>query len=158
MILSLVKMSDSGPDIKSVYDALEESYMEITKKYISINESNFQDKMVRHPSIFAFFGGILAYAKKEVERVDTLFETREAEIREERREELSSSGKKVTDRALDAYLRTVPELQTLKQGVIRKSYKFNLAKNILSSLEHQKDIIIQLSANRRAEAKLIEQL
>ena len=150
-------MSDTV-NIKDVYEAIEESYMEITNKYISINESNFQDKMVRHPAMFAFFGGVLAYAKKEVERVGYLFETREAELREARREELTSSGKKVTDRALDAYLRTVPELQTLKQGVTRKSYKFNLSKNILSSLEHQKDIIIQLSANRRAEAKLIEQL
>jgi len=151
-------MNDSGVNIKDVYNSLEESYMDITKTYISINESNFQDKMVRHPSIFAFFGGVLAYAKREVERVESLFENREAELREERREEVASSGKKPTDRALDAYLRTVPELQTLRQGVTRKSYLFNLAKNILSSLEHQKDIIIQLSANRRAETKLIEQL
>ena len=86
-------MTDSGVNIKDVYNSLEESYMEITKTYISINESNFQDKMVRHPSIFAFFGGVLAYAKREVERVESLFENREAELREERREEVAASGK-----------------------------------------------------------------
>ena len=79
-------------------------------------------------------------------------------MRESRREELLQKGQKATDRALDAYLKTQPELQTLQRGIMSKAHKYNLCKNIVSSLDHQKDIIIQLSANKRAEAKLIEQL
>ena len=115
-------------NIKEIYDNIEDSYMEITKKYIAISEHNFQEAMGNHPSTFAFFAGVMAYAKK------------------------------TTDRALDAYLKIQPELQTLRQGITSKAHKFNLCKNIVSSLDHQKDIIIQLSANKRAEAKLIEQL
>jgi hypothetical protein len=100
----------------------------------------------------------MAYAKKELDRANLIHETREAELREERREEMKQSGQKTTDRALDAYLKTQPELQTLQRGIVAKAHKFNLCKNIVSSLDHQKDIIIQLSANKRAEAKLIEQL
>jgi len=145
-------------NIKEIYDNIEDSYMEITKKYIAISEHNFQEAMGNHPSTFAFFAGVMAYAKKEVDRTSLLFETREAEVREARREELRQAGQKTTDRALDAYLKTQPELQTLRQGITSKAHKFNLCKNIVSSLDHQKDIIIQLSANKRAEAKLIEQL
>lgn len=145
-------------NIKDIYDNIEDSYMEITKKYIAISEHNFQEAMGNHPSTFAFFAGVMAYAKKEVDRASLIFETREAEVREDRREELRQSGQKTTDRALDAYLKTQPELQTLRQGITSKAHKFNLCKNIVSSLDHQKDIIIQLSANKRAEAKLIEQL
>ena len=145
-------------DIKDVYSKIEDSYMDITKKYIAISEHNFQEAMGNHPSTFAFFAGVMAYAKKEVDRANLLFETREAEAREARREELLQKGLKATDRALDAYLKTQPELQTLQKGITAKAYKYNLSKNIVSSLDHQKDIIIQLSANKRAEAKLIEQL
>ena len=144
--------------IKDVYDNIEDSYMDITKKYIAISEHNFQDAMANHPSTFAFFAGVMAYAKKEVDRAHLIFETREAEVREARREELLQKGQKATDRALDAYLKTQAELQTLHKGITGKAYRYNLSKNIVSSLDHQKDIIIQLSANKRAEAKLIEQL
>lgn len=145
-------------NIKDVYDNIEDSYMDITKKYIAVSEHNFQEAMGNHPSTFAFFAGVMAYAKKELDRANLIHETREAELREERREEMKQSGQKTTDRALDAYLKTQPELQTLQRGIVAKAYKFNLCKNIVSSLDHQKDIIIQLSANKRAEAKLIEQL
>ena len=145
-------------NIKEIYDNIEDSYMEITKKYIAISEHNFQEAMGNPPSTFAFFAGVMAYAKKEVDRSNLIFETREAEVREARREELRQAGQKTTDRALDAYLKTQAELQTLRQGITSKAHKFNLCKNIVSSLDHQKDIIIQLSANKRAEAKLIEQL
>jgi hypothetical protein len=142
---------------KDVYKSLETSYMEITKQYIFLNEGNLQERMMHHPSIFAFFGAVLALAKYEEERAEVEFEKREAEIREARREEIVSSGKRATDRALDAYLKTVPELRTLVKIASRKTYLFNLAKNIMSALASQKDMIVQLSANRRAEAKLIEQ-
>tara|TARA_R110000824_G_scaffold192359_1_gene374455 strand:- start:6376 stop:6819 length:444 start_codon:yes stop_codon:yes gene_type:complete len=145
-------------NIKEIYDNIEDSYMEITKKYIAISEHNFQEAMGNHPSTFAFFAGVMAYAKKEVDRANLICETREAELREARREEMRQAGQKTTDRALDAYLKTQPELQTLQRGIVSKAHKFNLCKNIVSSLDHQKDIIIQLSANKRAEAKLIEQL
>ena len=145
-------------NIKDVYDNIEDSYMDITKKYIAISEHTFQEAMSNHPSTFAFFAGVMAYAKKEVDRANLMLETREAELREDRREELFQKGQKATDRALDAYLKTQPELQTLQKGITAKAHKYNLSKNIVSSLDHQKDIIIQLSANKRAEAKLIEQL
>tara|TARA_R110000824_G_scaffold61487_3_gene163522 strand:- start:798 stop:1241 length:444 start_codon:yes stop_codon:yes gene_type:complete len=145
-------------NIKEIYDNIEDSYMDITKKYIAISETNFQEAMGNLPSSFAFFAGVMAYAKKEVDRTHLMFETKEAEMRESRREELLQKGQKATDRALDAYLKTQPELQTLQRGIMSKAHKYNLCKNIVSSLDHQKDIIIQLSANKRAEAKLIEQL
>ena len=114
--------------------------------------------MAKHPSTFAFFAGVQALAKKEVDRASLIFETKEAQLREARREELRSNGQKATDRALDAHLKTVPELQEIQERIALKAYKYNLSKNIVSSLDHQKDIIVQLSANRRAEAKLIEQI
>ena len=145
-------------NVVEIYEKIEGSYIDIIKKYIAIDEHNFQDAMIKQPSTFAFFAGVTAYAKKELEKANLLFETREAELREERRDELINKGQRATDRALEAHLRCVPELQILQKGISSKSHQYNLCKNIVSSLDHQKDIIIQLAANKRAEAKLIEQL
>lgn len=145
-------------NVIEIYEQIESSYLDIIKKYVAVDEHNFQDAMAKHPSTFAFFAGVMAYAKKELEKANVVLDDREAELREERRAELLSKGQKATDRALDAYVRCVPELQVMRKGIVSKSHRFNLCKNIVSSLDHQKDVIIQLSANRRAEAKLIDNL
>ena len=116
-------------NIQDVYDNIEDSYMDITKKYIAISESNFLEALCNHPSTFAFFAGVMAYAKREVDRASLLFETKEAQVREARREELLQKGQKATDRALDAHLKTVTELCELRIRIGVTSYKYNLSKN-----------------------------
>ena len=50
----------------------------------------------------------------------------------------------------------VPELVELREGVVDADTKYNLSRNIVSALDHQKDLLVQLSANKRAEMKLHE--
>ena len=82
----------------------------------------------------------------------------QAKKREVRREELVQSGQKVTERALDGYVKTVPEVITQQTTVLECQHRYNLSKNILNSLDHQKDMLVQMSANKRAEAKLVSDL
>jgi len=84
------------------------------------------------------------------------YEYEEAKTRENRREELKQAGQKATDRALDAYVKTVDLLREEQGTVEVATHKYHLAKNIVSSLEHQKDMLVQISANKRAEVKLHE--
>jgi len=35
------------------------------------------------------------------------------------------------------------------------AHRYHLAKNIINSLDHQKDMLVQISANKRAETKLV---
>jgi len=42
--------------------------------------------------------------------------------------------------------------------VLNAQHRYNLAKNIVTSLDHQKDMLVQMSANKRAEIKMISDL
>ena len=79
----------------------------------------------------------------------------EAKVKEERRQELTEQGKKATDRALDSYVVTCASVAQAHLTHQEASHKYHLAKNILNSMDHQKDMLVQISANKRAESKLI---
>jgi len=140
------------------YNSLENKYLQIAEEYLEISEENMDEALQNHTALYAFFGAVLAYAKKTSNLAEISFEYSEAEVKEERREYLSDLGKKVTEGALSAYALTVPSLRDLKSKVLESQHKYNLAKNILTSLDHQKDMLVQMSANKRAEIKMVSDL
>mgnify|MGYP003145181752 CR=1 FL=1 len=142
-------------DIEKTYEHIEESYMEITKRYLKIDEDSIEAALYHHTGIFAFFSAVLAHAKREVDRASRAYDQSEARCREERRCELVEAGKRATDRSLDSYVKTLDELQQKNELVDEASHKYHLAKNIVNSLVHQKDMLVQISVNKRAEVKLI---
>ena len=145
-------------DIQTTYERLEDTYMDITKRYLKVDELSVDKALIHHTGVYAFFGAVLAYAKRELDKASNSYEYEEATYRESRRAELLADGKKATDRALDAYVKTVSEIIVSGKQKEECSYKYNLAKNIVNSLDHQKDMLIQISANKRAESKLIGEL
>jgi hypothetical protein len=82
----------------------------------------------------------------------------EAKRKELRRSEFLQKGKKATEVSLNGYINTVPEIIELRKKSFEVQHKYNLAKNLITSLEHQKDMLVQMSANRRAEAKMVTDL
>tara|TARA_R100000458_G_scaffold9704_1_gene7686 strand:+ start:2191 stop:2631 length:441 start_codon:yes stop_codon:yes gene_type:complete len=143
-------------DITEAYDNIKDLYLKFAKDYLSVSDQNMDVCLQKHTSIYAFFGAVLAHAKDVLNDAEADFEYQEALCREARRKELQESGQKATDRALDAYLKTVPSLREQSSVVREAQHKYNLAKNLVSSLDHQKDMLVQMSANKRAEIKLHE--
>ena len=74
------------------------------------------------------------------------------------RRELLGSGTKATQGNLNAYIKTLPELQEVRVKLVEAQYKHNLAKNVVDALNHQKDCLVQMSANKRAEVKMVSDL
>ena len=145
-------------DIQTTYERLEETYLDITKRYLKVDELNVDKALYQHTGVYAFFGAVLAYAKRELDKCSNEYEYAEATCRESRRAELVDNGKKATDRALDAYVKTVSTIKERGRLKEAASYKYHLAKNIVNSLDHQKDMLVQISANKRAESKLVGEL
>ena len=142
-------------DIEKTYLHLEDTYLDITNNYLKIDDSNVEKALMQHTGIYAFFGAVLAYAKRELDRSSNDKEREEATVREARRGELVEEGKKATDRALDAYVKTVPSVQEKEDKYEACAHRYHLARNIIHSLDHQKDMLVQISANKRAEIKLV---
>jgi len=142
-------------DVYETYMRLEETYLEITKQYLQVSESSVDQRLFQHSGIYAFFGAVLAHAKQKMDEASNTLDLVEATVREERRASLVESGKKATDRALDAFVKTVASVQEAQDAHRKCAHRYHLAKNIINSLDHQKDMLVQISANKRAESKLI---
>jgi len=145
-------------DIQTTYERLEDTYLDITKRYLKVDEINVDKALFQHTGVYAFFGAVLAYAKRELDKASNDFEYEEATCREARRAEMLESGKKATDRALDGHVKTVSTVKEKLRLKEAASYKYHLSKNIVNSLDHQKDMLVQISANKRAESKLVGDL
>ena len=140
------------------YNSLESKYLKISQEYLEVSEEDMDDALQNHTALYAFFGGVLAHAKKVANTAEISFEYAEAEVKEERRDFLTSQGKKATEGALSAHALTISYLRDLKSKVLEAQHKYNLAKNIVTSLDHQKDMLVQMSANKRAEIKMVSDL
>ena len=145
-------------EISTIYDTIEDKYIDITKSYLEISDHNMDRALERHTGVFAFFGAVLAHAKRQLDRKEIELEFFMSQSMEKRRQELSERGTKVTESALNNYIKSVPMIKEKKEEVSVAQHKYNLAKNIVSSLDHQKDMLVQMSANKRAEAKMVSDL
>lgn len=143
-------------DIQTTYNSLPAEYLNLAKNYLTVDEDSMDLAIKRHPSVFAFFGSVLSYAKRESDKLSTMLEMLEAKHMELRRAELTGQGTKATQGALQAYVLTITELIVLREELTEAQHKYNLARNMLTSLDHQKDMLVQMSANKRAEMKLHE--
>ena len=143
-------------DITTTYESLAEEYLKLAKTYLTVDESTMDSAIQRHSSVYAFFGSVLSYAKKESDSLSVRLEMREAQHMELRRAELASQGTKATQGALQSYILTVQDLIDLRSLLLDAQHKYNLARNLITSLDHQKDMLVQMSANKRAEVRLHE--
>lgn len=141
-------------DFKDIYELLSwEYYAEVNQSLLIIG-SDIVEELMKQTQRYAYFAGIAAYAQKRFDEISSKLDRYTSIIRKQKQEQLTSSGAKVTEKLLDAYVLSLPEYKELEDEKIEASYKLNLAKNLVTALSHRKDMLIQLSANTRAETKL----
>jgi len=141
-------------DIQEVYDNIVDYYENLSTKYTVINESNLDESLMKLSSNCAFVGSIVAYAKFVEDTLESDLETLEFTIRKQSIDELNGKGIRATKDAIDSMTYSNTELTDAKEAHVLAVYKYNLCKNLLISITHQKDMLIQISSNRRAEVKL----
>jgi len=141
-------------EIIELYRTFEDEYLSISKKYLQINDSDVETTLMNHSAIYAYFAALLSYAKKVRDETSIKLDKEESDTMAVRKTELESTGTKVTQGALNSYVLSVPELVTTRQKLVTADSKYTLAKSLINALDHQKDCLVQISANKRAEAKL----
>jgi len=141
-------------EIKELYNTFTDEYLTISKKYLQIHDSDIESTLMNHSAIYAYFAALLSYAKKVRDDVTIKLDKDEADIMAARRLKLESVGTKVTQGSLNSYVLSVPELVTTRQKLVNADSRYTLAKSLINALDHQKDCLVQISANKRAEAKL----
>ena len=95
----------------------------------------------------------MSISKKNLDDANLELTTYTAQTRKERKE---GSMAKQTAKDLDDFVESSDEYKLYNGKVNEAQFKYTLLKGLVSSLEHKKDMLVQLSSNRRAETNLIQ--
>lgn len=138
--------------IDHTYNNIESAYEDTVQEFLKLNENNLDTRLNAHAGIYAYFSAVSAYAKKILDKELLTLEVISSKHKEEKRD---AESKKVAAHEMADYISSQPEVIEQKKVIIEAEYKYNLVKGIVFALSGQRDMLIQLSSNRRQEQKLI---
>ena len=137
--------------LEALEDLTWENYVDIADGITQYDKHNIDDEMTRQASIYSYYQGLLSISKKRLDDANLGLTTYMAQTRKDKR---GSSVVKQTAKDLDDFVESTLEYTEHTKKVNDASFKYTLLKGLVSSLDHKKDMLVQLSSNRRAETNL----
>jgi hypothetical protein len=140
---------------QSLLEALEdltwENYVDIADGITQFDKHEIDNEMTRQASVYSYYQGLLSLSKKALDDANLELTKYTAQTRKTQKE---STTAKQTAKDLDDFVESSPEFAVYNGKVNEAHFKYTLLKGLVSSLEHKKDMLVQLSSNRRAETNL----
>ena len=137
--------------LEALEDLTWENYVDIADSVTQYDKHEIDTEMARQASIYSYYQGLLSVAKNRLDGANLDLTKFSAVARKEKK---SSSTTKQTAKDLDDFVMSEPEFALYTKKVNDAQFKYTLLKGLVSSLEHKKDMLVQLSSNRRAETNL----
>jgi len=131
-----------------------DQYNEIAESLHKYSKSNLEDELMHHSILYAHYHGLLVYVKRILDRMTVAFEQYCGKTKNDELLRNKSSGSKATATYLEDYIKTQPEYIELRYNLIDVEEVYGWLKALCFSLEHKKDMLVQLSANQRSETKM----
>jgi hypothetical protein len=129
-----------------------EKYIELADNLAKIDKTYLETELGHHASIFAYYSGLLNESKARSELTQHYLDKMEADIRSKEDAKYRLENKsKPTDKYLESKVLSDDGYSRLKEEKLALDHRFNLLKGLISSLEHRKDCLIQISSNSRKE-------
>lgn len=129
-------------------DLTLEKYHNIVASLSKIDKDAIDDELAHHPTVFSYYYGFMVKAKTAMDKSEVFMET------------LKSSLKNSCRGAKKCSVAELEDLVSVNQDVVQaaNTYRdleeiYGYTKAICLMLEHKKDMMIQLSANKRMETK-----
>jgi hypothetical protein len=128
-----------------------ENFTFIGKQLSKVDKDNLSGELMGHPAVFQQCMALLALSKKELDEANHELTYLGSFLRKESKE---NTKIKLTAKDLDDIVFTDSEYREMERKVTEATHKYLMVKGLVTSLEHKKDILVQLSANNRSETKL----
>ena len=143
-------------DLLKAYDELDlDLYLKLADSLLEINKFSVNDEMLKHSRIHSYYCGLLEHATAKVKEYEVEMEKYEVDLKNDARDAIIKAGARATVAAVDDYVGRDHNLYTMKLNLEEKRYKQGLLKSLVQSMSHRKDLLVQLSANSRAETRMI---
>lgn len=128
-----------------------ETFNQATDMLTNVNEHNLDDEMQKQALIRSSFGGLMVRAKTNLKRAARELEKFTSTLA---RDSKNESGTKKTTKDLENICLSHPDYDPLYEEVMRRQEIYEMLKELTTAISDKKDMLIQLSSNRRAETKL----
>jgi len=140
--------------ILTLDDIKKENMKNIIASLVALDNSGLDYTLNQLPAIYGYVAMLLGEAKHAMDLAEVELEQQEARLRKEIREDMKKQGAKITEKTLDAEVILAPGYIVKRVEYLDATTKFNLVKNLLTTIEYKKDMVVQISANTRNEKKL----
>ena len=137
--------------IESLEDFTWENYKDISDALVKFNEYEVENEMFRQASIYSYYYGLMGMAKKMVNERSLQLTRYQAKLRKEAK---FQSKTKLTAKDLDDLVLSEDQYQARQTLLDEATFKYELLKGLVRALEQKKDMLQQVSANKREETKL----
>lgn len=133
-----------------------EKYIEIVEELSKINREDIEDELTQFSAYFSYYYGLQVKAKRNLDKAVFALDNYRSGVKTDIRKTTTrlDSGSKLTVEALNDMVNSKDDVKDLNSEVSRNEEIYGLMKGICLTLEHKKDMLVQLSANKRQEIKL----
>jgi hypothetical protein len=138
-------------DITVLEDFTWENYRDISDALVKFHDNNIDEEMQRQASLYSYYHGLMCAAKKSMNDLDADLTRLSAKLRSGYK---SSATGKLTAKDLDDLVLADDSYGVAQGEVNEATFKYELLKGLVKSLEQKKDMLQQVSANKREEIKL----
>jgi hypothetical protein len=128
-----------------------ENYKDISDALIQFDEGAVENEMFRQASIYSYYYGLMSMAKKLVNERNLQLTRFASQLRKETKQH---SSVKLTAKDLDDHMYSDPQYGGIQAELDEATFKYELLKGLVRALEQKKDMLQQVSANKREETKL----
>ena len=129
-------------------------YVDLCDSLTSVDRSDLDTELENQARIYSYYHGMMMEAKRQTGIAERRLTNYSATTAKDFRDQLKHETRKPTDAYIQQLVSSTEECQKLADEYEELRSKFDLLKALVSALEQKKDMLVQLSSNRRAEVKL----
>ena len=115
------------------------------------DDNMIDQEMMRQATLYSYYYGLMSVAKRKMNNIQIDIDEFMASLRKEAK---SSTIQKLTAKDLDDIVFSNKILRDKQKTLNDATFKYELLKGLVRSLEQKKDMLQQVSANKREEIKL----
>ena len=128
-----------------------DNYRELSDSLTAINLVDLDNELARQATIYSYYNGLMSAAKSELSDLEAELNRLSGTVRSNLKR---GSSVKLTAKDLDDLVFCDDTYILQNELVNQASFRYDVLKGLCRALEHKKDMLVQISSNRRAETKL----
>lgn len=138
-------------DLVPAYVVNDKEYANNLAKDLFINRTDLTGEFARHAERYAFYSTCYELASARVEILQANLERLYAKLDSEKRGEFSGSGQKVTEKVIEGAVLQDTRYVDFLGKLLEAKEACGVLKAAMTSMQHRKDMLIQLGSAARAE-------